>query len=186
MDDPVAIVSVVGSTLVGLGGLASTTWGQHATRVWQGREERASEMRAVLDAAATQIATAMQSAADAHQKLSRLDPERTPQPVGQAGLDKAAEQLASAIGAERQIWVASNRLRVRTGAEAHVALALKKAEHEVGLLVAIVEREKRDLVTSEDNYTAAWASAEAAERAFYDAAAKDLNATVGGGWRHRR
>lgn len=182
----VAIVSVVGSTLVGLGGLASTTWGQHATRRWQGREGRATEMRAVLDAAATQIATAMQSAAAAHHKLSQLDLERTPERVGQAGLDKAAEQLASAVDAGRQIWVTSNRLRVRTGAEAHVALALKKAEHEVGVLVAVVEWEKRDLVTSDDNYTAAWANAETAERAFYDAAAKDLNATVQVGWWHPR
>jgi hypothetical protein len=52
----------------------------------------------------------------------------------------AREQWDAAVAAEKELWVLANRVRVRTGSAATVAEALRAAERQVGLLVALVGR----------------------------------------------
>jgi hypothetical protein len=172
MGDAVAIIAVATSGTVGLAGILTTSYGTVSSLRWRSREERVAELRAVLDTAAAHIAAAMQAAAEANRQLSSVRLERTPQPVGEAHVKKAREQLDAAVAAEKELWVATNRIRVRTGSTAVVAEALKDAERQVGLLVALVGRKMIEFTL--EGYEEAWGKAEAAERAFYDAAAQNL------------
>jgi hypothetical protein len=59
MSEAVPIISVSASAIVGVGGLAAAAWGSSRERRWQSREERATELRAVLDEAAEAIVEPM-------------------------------------------------------------------------------------------------------------------------------
>ena len=63
MSDAVAIISVVTSGIVGLGGLASTVWSAGRERTWKSREERTIDLRAMLESVSERFPLAMFAAA---------------------------------------------------------------------------------------------------------------------------
>jgi hypothetical protein len=108
VSDAVAVIAVAFSGTAGLAGIATTTYGAAAQRRWQGREERVTELRKVLDTAAVSVANAMQAIALAHRELQGLDFDTTPEVVGEKRISRARERIDEAVAAEREIWVASN------------------------------------------------------------------------------
>jgi hypothetical protein len=169
MSDAVAIVAVVSSGVVGLAGILTGVWGARAARRWQGHEERVAELRAVLDTAAGHLGDAMQAIAEANEavRTASSEPERTHE-----YLDRARVYLDDAMIAQKGVWSTSNRLRVRRGSDSPVAQALMDAERELGHLGAVVSR--RLVTYAIPGYDEAWAKAQKAEQAFYNAAAADL------------
>jgi hypothetical protein len=173
MADTVAIVSVVGSTLVGLSGIGAGVYGAWAGRRWQSREERATELRDVLDTAAANIAALMQPIALANVAFTTIDITQATGADEEKLLQQARTHLQTATAAQRDLWATTNRLRVRKGSESAVATTLKAAEKEIGLLGAIVQLRLVN-PSVRGGYEEAWAKAEAAERAFYDASSAEL------------
>jgi hypothetical protein len=168
MADPVAIVSVSTSGAIGLAGIFSSARAGISARRWQGKEERIAELRTVLDTGAVNLANAMQAMAEANRALTtgRMDLASADQ------MASAKQYLSDALTAQKALWITSNRLRIRRGSTSPVAEALRDAERKVGLLGALVGRKVQSPATP--GYEAAWAEAEASERAFYDAAAAEL------------
>jgi hypothetical protein len=175
ISDAVAIVSVVTSGVVGVGGLLSASLGARWQRRWQSREERVAELRTVLDAGAGHIGAAMQAISQANEALRGIlfEPDQEDQL-----LERARGHLADAMIAQNGIWSTSNQLRLRKGPESPVAVALDNAEHEVGMLGAVVRRKmvRPDALGYDD----AWEKARLAERDFYAAAEVELRAAVPG------
>ena len=172
MADAVAIVSVLTTGAVGLSGVVSGVWGAAKARAWQGREERISELRGVLDTAAGHLSGAIQAIAKANEDLRTAGFNQDDAKLYEGYRERARERLADAEIAQFGIWSTHARLRVRRSSDSTLATTLLDAEREVGFLGAIV---KSKLANPEKlGYDEAWAKAAAAERAFYDAAADEL------------
>jgi hypothetical protein len=160
MADTVAIISVVGSSLVGLGGIASTYFGARAARHWQSREEHVAELRKVLDKAAVDLTATMQPIALANTALKAYAlAKSTPGPGGPRAQARAEAKghLMTAMAAQRDLWRTSNRLRLRTGPESPVVAALDDARREIGLLAALVRTRVED-PRGTSGYEDAWAN----------------------------
>jgi hypothetical protein len=169
MSDAVAIVSVVSSGVVGLGGLVTTTWGAARARRWQGREERIAELRTILDAAAAQMSAGTQALADAHDAVCKAG-------SGSTGhfAELAADHLSGATRSLTEMWTLWNRVRVRTGSESTIARTLLEVHRAIGELYVVVRREL-GMVAADDDYGPKWEVAQNAQGGFFDAAAKELS-----------
>jgi hypothetical protein len=73
--EAVAIVSVAASALVGVGGLASASWGASRERGWQSREERATELRKLLEDGAAHALELAWTIASARHKIQKGEPD---------------------------------------------------------------------------------------------------------------
>lgn len=174
MADAVAIIAVSTSGVVGIGGLVSTAYGAAAGRRWRSREERAIELRKVLDAAAVSLARSMHALTETEAALHGAvsDTEHA-----DAAYASAHEWLGEVIGAQKELWSATSQVQVRTGSTSPVALAIKAAESKVDAVGKVMTRNVLRRLEL-PGYTEARAEAEASERAFYDAAAAELR-TIG-------
>lgn len=170
MADSVAIVSVVTSGVVGVGGILSAAWGAWTGRKWQAREERLAELRNVLDAAALALAQALRALYEANKLLSLAGDLR----ATREQLDAAArEQLDNALGARAGLWAIVNRVQVRTGSASPIATALETVERRIESLHSFVDTLRKPSEASageEPDFDQLWMDAKVAENTFYDVA----------------
>jgi len=66
MSDAVAIVSVLASGVVGLAGVSSTVWIALSQRRWHSSEERAADLRTVLDRTGVDLSDTILALGEAH------------------------------------------------------------------------------------------------------------------------
>lgn len=162
VSEAVAIISVSASAVVGLGGLLATTFGGTRQRKWESQEERAIELRSVLDDGGQRIAELLLQVDEAHNEVlrdGRLSPER------RAGLDSIQRGIALSI----------NRVGLRRGSQAAEYSAMGAYWAAVSRLTVILE-EAHDGLDSEQasTYSQTWTEALAAESAYLDSTARTL------------
>lgn len=119
MTDIVAVVSVITSGAVGIGGVLVTGYGAWAERRWQRREERAIEVRTVLDDAAFPIGTELRSLSAAVQFIQNASADPSAAAQGEL-LDKARAQIDDVSDAAKQSWTVQSRLGLRLGLDSAV------------------------------------------------------------------
>jgi hypothetical protein len=160
--EAVAIVSVAGSTLVGVGGLVAAAWGGSRERRWQTREERITELRSLLEEG-SEVLT---------QTFIVLD-ESTGEirSVGELGATNAA--LLREL--EKRLVAVSQKVGVRRGSRAGDYLALRACRDATGRIGWLLsEMQNGGNAAEHAAYSVLWGKALDAERAFLDASAKTL------------
>jgi hypothetical protein len=166
MADAVAIVSVATSGLVGLSGLVLNYRGAENARRWQGREQRLAELRDILDSAAQSLGIALQEIAGAHAEIALAS--GGPRPAS------AVRRLNDGREALTTLWILWNRVRVREGAAADVAVALSLAREAAARLDTLVRQELEGREASDADYRSRWNAAHTAEIGFYEIAASSV------------
>jgi hypothetical protein len=170
ISDAVAIIAVTTSGIVAIGGIVATAYSASSQRRWQSIEERTTELRTVLDSAAGSLARAMHALVETERALHGAVGEDPKADEAYAG---AHEWLGEAVAALKELWTATTRIQVRMGSASPVAQAAKDAEFKLDAVGKVLTRNViRRLELP--GYAEARAEAEAAERAFYDAAAAVL------------
>jgi hypothetical protein len=161
--EAVAIISVSASALVGVGGLAIAAWGGSRERRWQSREERAIELRAVLEDGGSQLAGLLLKVDEAHDEVQRLK---------LLGPDRKADLEAT----EKSVVLAISRVGVRRGSRApeyrtfgSYWLAISK----LGTILAEADGEGLDS-EQQTAYSRSWTEALAAQDAYLDATANAI------------
>jgi hypothetical protein len=161
--EAVAIISVSASAVVGVSGVVVAAWGGARERRWQSREERATELRAVLEDGGSQFAELMFKADEAHNEVRRH---------GQLSSDTKDDLEAR----HKSIVLAMSRVGVRRGPGAleyttfaNYRLTIYK------VLTTLAEANGKGLDPEQKAaYTHAWSEALTAEKAYLDATAKAL------------
>jgi len=136
VSEAVAIVSVTMSGLVGLGGLASTTWAAKRERLWRSREERTIDLRAALDAGSDSFATAMSVAAQIWEDLA-------------AGRGLSTTRRAELDSAYLAVLSAGNRIGVRRGHSSSEHAAYRECIHAFFVLMGVIAEAHGSGVTPE-------------------------------------
>jgi hypothetical protein len=163
--DAVAIVSVLASGVVGLAGVSSTVWIALAQRRWHSSEERAADLRTVLDRTGVDLSDTILALGEAHWAAEQASSK----PEAKNELHEqgwAAERRSRASRAS--LRAAVKRVSVRRGAKDPIGLALDRVNLEIKELAEAV---KDDLQGPMDKtrYEAAWNAVEKAELSFYSA-----------------
>lgn len=171
MTDIVAVVSVITSGAVGIGGVLVTGYGAWAERRWQRREERAIEVRTVLDDAAFPIGTELRSLSAAVQFIQNASADPSAAAQGEL-LDKARAQIDDVSDAAKQSWTVQSRLGLRLGLDSAVVKTLAEAIEQIARLHQSVLGLVDDPWT--ESVSELWDSARAAEKRCYDAASSQL------------
>jgi hypothetical protein len=163
VDETVAIVSVSASALVGVGGLIAAAWGSSRERRWQTREERATELRSVLEEGGERLTELFVTLDQAHGEVST---------AGQLG----AQMQAGLRALETRLVLVCKRVGVRRGSRAPEWRTLQEAWEATGRVLTILQEANGEGLDREQHraYSAAWTEALSAEAAFLDAAAKAL------------
>jgi len=148
--------------LVGIGGLAAAAWGSSRERRWQTREERATELRSVLEEGGKLLT----------QQFFEL--EEAKHEVKTAG--KIDDQRATALGERNKRLVAvCNGVGMRRGSQAPEYLALKKCWEASGKLERLLYDFGEPAGGARwSEFSPVWKEALDAERAFFDATADAL------------
>ena len=163
MGEAVAIISVAASAMVGAGGLIAAAWGSSRERSWRSREERATELRSVLEDAAGQLANLTVLTDEAHDEARRGPVER--------GHRLALRQV------QQRLAVEANRIGIRTGPEAPEYLTFAECFRRKSAVVTILEEAVDRGLDREQHraYGSAWDIALEAEQGFLRAAADVLS-----------
>jgi hypothetical protein len=167
MADAVAIVSVATSGVVGLSGIVLNYRGAAIARQWQSREERIIELRDILDSAARALGHAKQRISAAHVVITQA-------PGSEEANTEDTNILLESTGDDViLLWTLWNRVRIRTGNDSDLALALAHARKTLALLLTQVRQEFTGQASVKE-YREAWDTAHAAEIALYETAAKEI------------
>lgn len=163
MGEAVAIISVSASAIVGVGGLVAAAWGSSRERRWQTREERATELRSVLEEGGERLT----------QLLITLDQARGE--VSSAG-QLGAQTQAALRQLETRLVLVSKRIGVRRGSRSPEWLTLQEAWKATGSVLTILQEASGKGLDREQHraYSGAWTEALAAETAYVDATARAL------------
>ena len=163
MSEAVAIISVSASAVVGISGVVAAAWSSSRERRWQSREERAIELRTVLEDGGSLVAELLLLIDEAHDGVGR---------DGRLGPDSKVALERS----EKRMVLAMNRVGVRRGPKAPEYKTLGKYWIAVSEIVTILDEAQGEGLDSEQAraYSTAWDKAIAAETAFHEAAAKAL------------
>jgi len=163
MGEAVAIVSVAASAVVGVGGLAAAALGASRQRVWRSREERAIELRAVLEGAAERLSDLRFAIGKAHFQVKTT-----------GAIDAALEE--GFVPAQERLVMALSRIGVRRGSSSADYTRCDEAAEALSKLLTILYETRDEGLDREraKAYSAAWEAAEVAEKAFLDAAARTL------------
>jgi hypothetical protein len=147
--------------LVGVGGLVAAAWGSSRERRWQTREERATELRTVLEGAGERLSTLLLAIDEAHREARQ-------KPINN---DRHQELLAM----QQQLVVAGKRIGVRRGSKSDEYVTFGACFLAMSAIATIVEEAETKLDREQERaYSSAWTLALTAEEAFLDATAKAL------------
>jgi hypothetical protein len=163
MGEAVAIISVSASAIVGISGVVAAAWGSSRQRRWQSHEERAIELRGVLEDGGAKVAELLIKIDGAHDEvwqLRHLTPDR-----------KKDLELT-----QKSIVFAIDRIGIRRGSRAPEYKTLGSYWRDVEELVTILEEAKGERLTSDQEaaYERRWDHAIAAQKAYLDATAETL------------
>jgi hypothetical protein len=162
MGEAVAIVSVSASAVVAVGGLVATAANSARERRWQSREERATELRAVLEAGGECVSKLMFAVTEGYNEARH----------GQLSKDREREIEA----VEKQAAFESNRIGVRLGPQADEYLTFRDCWLAAGRAGTLLEEADDNGLDREQRgaYTGAWKLVLDAETAYLNATAKTL------------
>lgn len=163
MSEVVTIISVSTTAVLGVGSLVAATWGGSRERRWQSREERAVELRAVLEDGASKLAELMFKIDEAHNEVRRL-----------GRLAPATEVDFEAR--HQSIVLALSRVGVRRGSRAPEYTTFASYWLAISKLDTLLAEANGEGLDSEQKaaYTSAWTEALAAGNAYLDATANAL------------
>lgn len=163
--ETVAIVAVSTSAIVGLSGVLAGVWGGSRERRWRSREERAVELRGVLEDGGVRIAELLIAVDEAHGEVRDR---------GEMSIDRKASLDAM----QRGIVLAVARIGLRRGPRAREYATAGDYWKALSQLVTILEEATGDGLDREQaaTYSREWDIAIAAEKGYLDAAAETLTA----------
>lgn len=161
MGEAVAIVAVSASAVVTV---VVTVFGGSRERRWQTREERATELRAVLENGSEAYGSAMFVAAEAYKEI-------------EANRELSSERQTELSEAQKRIVIAANHIGVRRGSRSAEYTTFIDCMAKFVAVVNIIYEARRSGLDSERgaSYQRAVSEALKAERAYIDAAAELLS-----------
>jgi hypothetical protein len=161
MGEAVAIVAVSASAVVTV---TVTVFGGSRERRWQAREERATELRTVLENGSECFGSAMFVAAEAYNEIK-------------ANGKLSSERQAELAEVEKRIVIAGNHIGVRRGSQSSEYATFLDCMTKIVAVVHIIHEADRGGLDSEReaSYYRAQSEALKAERAYIDVAAKLLS-----------
>jgi hypothetical protein len=162
VSEAVTIIAVSTTAVLGVGNLVASSLNSSRERRWGSREERATELRAVLEGAGERLTTFMMAIDEAHDeaKHGRMSEER--------------ERELMAI--RKELALVGNKIGVRRGASAREYRAFEDFWNELDSVITILDEATTTGLVSEQGhaYTKAWKKMLAAENDYLDATAEAL------------
>jgi hypothetical protein len=147
----------------------SAAWAGNADRRWRRGEERAVDLRRVLDDAAQHLGAARQCLYEANEALkSARHGEARDEAVA-----SAKEWYGESLTAQKKLWTAANRARLRRGPDDDVSTTLAELEDAIEGLSSNVRR-RFDVLDLPD-FDRRWEAAITAEQRFYKATTRVLD-----------
>jgi hypothetical protein len=163
MGEAVTIISVSTTALLGMGSLAVAAFGGSRERRWQTQEERATELRAVLEHAGESLSSLLLTVGDAHDEMSRV-------PLSKDRQENLRDR-------EKAIVVHTNKIGVRRGSRSPEYTSCRDYWLAISELTTILDEAGDEGLDKEQQsaFSKGWKKALAAEAAYLDAAAKALS-----------
>jgi hypothetical protein len=164
MGEAVTIISVSTTALLGMGSLAAAAFGGSRERRWQTQEERATELRSILEHAGESLSSLLLAVGDAHDETFGV-------PLSDDRKDELRDR-------EKEIVVHTNRIGVRRGSRSPEYTCCRDCWRAISKLTTILDEADDEGLDREQQraFSRGWDEALAAEAAYLDAAAKALSA----------
>lgn len=164
MGEAVTIISVSTTALLGMGSLAAAALGGSRERRWHTQEERATELRSVLERAGESLTSLLLAVGDAHDETFGVP---------------LSNHLKDALrNREKEIVVHTNRIGVRRGSGSPEYTSCRDCWLAISKLTTILDEAGDEGLDHEQQsaFSRGWKKALAAEAAYLDTAAKALSA----------
>jgi hypothetical protein len=161
MSEAVTIIAVSTTAVLGVGNLVASSLNSSRERRWGAREERATELRAVLEEAGARLTALMIGVDEAHDEAKH------------GRLSEGRKHDLMAI--QKELAPVGNKIGVRRGASATEYRTFGDCWKELSALVIVLEEATTGLDREQEHaYTKAWNKMLAAQDGYLDATAEAL------------
>lgn len=170
MAEAVTIIAVLTTAVLGVGNLVAAASASSRERRWRAAEERATELRAVLEEGSERLTRLMLAIDDAHGAAGE----------GSAFEDARAREMESI---QKELAIAGNKIGVRRSSRAIEYTSFGDCWRTMGELIAILEEAPTGFDGDQERaYARGWDQLRETHHAFLDATAQALGVEATRPW----